>query len=87
MILPACVSVHCLHAVPRGQERVEDPLELEKWAAVNRSLGDLRLRDLAASVSWALGLKACATLPSSACLMHSRGVPVSSCRKTGPESS
>ncbi|KAM7333083.1 hypothetical protein ACRRTK_006403 [Alexandromys fortis] len=39
MILPVCVSVHCLHAVPRGQERVEDPLELEKWAAVNRSLG------------------------------------------------
>lgn len=38
MILPACVSVHCLHAVPRDQERVEDPLELEKWA-VNRSLG------------------------------------------------
>lgn len=122
MILTACVSVYCLHAVPRGQRGWKIPLNwrngqlwlqfgcwktnlgsLEeqqcsphpKTGSLCVALADLKLRDLAASVSWAPGLKACATLPSWQLngwvqifiLMHSRGVPVSSRRKTGPESS
>lgn len=107
MILPACVFVHCLHAVPRGQRGWKSPLNWRNrqlwiaiWVLGNKPgfsgratvLSPPQDRFSLCSPGWPQTQRSnclcllSATLPSSSCPMCSRGAPVSSCRKTGPES-